>query len=89
LKLIRDEKAAINEKMKGLKKSNEQYRQICEGYMKGKVECGINTEDILEGRREMALMDQSVSCAMSSEIKIEDEPETENSDKPEDSVEGS
>jgi len=51
LQLIREEKTAINEKMKALKKSNEQYKKICEQYMQAKLECGVNTEDILESKR--------------------------------------
>lgn len=49
--MIREEKTAINEKMKALKKSNEQYKKICEQYMQAKLECGVNTEDILESKR--------------------------------------
>ena len=52
----------INEKMKTLKKSNEQYKKICEQYMATKIECGINTEDILEPKRELIYIDQSVEC---------------------------
>lgn len=33
--------------MRALKRSNEQYKQLCESYMKGKLECGVNTEDVM------------------------------------------
>ena len=33
--------------MKALKKSNDQYKMLCEKYMMSKNECGINTEDII------------------------------------------
>lgn len=37
LSLIREEKGMINERMRALKRSNDQYKQLCENYMKGKL----------------------------------------------------
>ena len=47
LRLIRDEKNKIGEKMRALKKSNENYRRLCEPLIKNQVECGVNTEEII------------------------------------------
>jgi hypothetical protein len=34
--------------MKAIKKSNDQYKMLCEKYMIIKNECGTNTEDIID-----------------------------------------
>ena len=60
--MIREEKAVINDKMKSLKKSNDQYKLICENYMKNKKDYGANTDDIIEASRELIYVDQSIEC---------------------------
>lgn len=34
----------INERLKNLKKSNEQYKKICETYLSKRSDFGVNTE---------------------------------------------
>ena len=84
LNLIREEKSVINEKMKALKKSNEQYRAICQQFMASRNDCGVNTEDLIPSAREMIYVDQSVSCEITTEEeKGEKEEEREPAPTPE------
>lgn len=52
----------INERLKNLKKSNEQYKKICEAYLSKRSDFGMNTEEIIEGTNEKAVNDQGVGC---------------------------
>lgn len=60
----------VGEKLKALKKSNDQYKKISQEYFRNREEVGVNTEDISTMQNQRAYNDKSVGC---SQIKIEQE----------------
>lgn len=60
LRLIKEEKLRINEKLKNLKKSNDYYKKICEGYLGSRCDCAVNTEEIISSSHEKAVADAAV-----------------------------
>lgn len=61
--------------MKALKRSNDNYRQICEGYRSKGFDCAVNTEAFIEGGREIISIDQSVEC------NLDDDPAEKKTEK--------
>ncbi len=60
----------VGEKLKALKKSNDQYKKISQEYFRNREEVGVNTEDINLLQNQRVCNDKSVGC---SQIKIEQE----------------
>lgn len=60
----------VGEKLKALKKSNDEYKKISQEYFRNREEVGINTEDISALPNQRAYNDKSVGC---SQIKIQQE----------------
>lgn len=47
--------------MRALKRSNDQYKQLYESYMKGKIDCGVNTDPNM-GQYTSLQVDCAVEC---------------------------
>lgn len=46
--------------MKNLKKSNDYYKKICEGYLNKKKDFGMNTEQIINCYNEKSVVDIAI-----------------------------